>query len=258
MWQDQTQMRISLIHASRQRVARAEEALLEWTSKRSNLHDIEYILSVDADDPALRGYRALAARHGVALIVGPNRTVVEAVNRGASASNGNLLVNSADDFGCPEGWDLALADLAGDRRDIAIFVSDGYENRLMTLQIIGRDFYARLGHLFHPAYRSMFADDDLTDVARRAGVLIDARHLLFPHRHFIAGMSEIDVTYARENSDSAWFDGWRVYRKRTLTQFGDRPDGLMLRLALARVDCLYYLLKTGSAMLGRRLPIPRP
>lgn len=250
-------MRISLIHPSRKRVARAEEALREWTSKRSHLHDIEYILSIDADDDDLDSYRALAARHSVQLVVAPNRTMVEAVNRGASASDGDLLIVVSDDFGCPEGWDRALADIAGDQRDVAILVADGFQDRLMTLPIVGRDFYERLGYVYHPAYRSMFGDDDLTDVARRSGVLVDSRHLLFPHRHFIAGKSDIDATYARQNSDSAWFHGWRVYQKRTLTKFGERPDSIGLRLALARIDCLYYALNTGSAILGRRLPVPR-
>ena len=251
-------MRLSLIHPSRQRVARAESALLEWTSKCSGLHDIEYILSVDADDPELPAYQSLANRHHVALIAAPNRTMVEAVNRGASASTGELLVLASDDFGCPDGWDRALADVAGGRPDIAIHVSDGYENRILTLPVVGRDLYTRLGYLFHPAYRSMFADDDLTDVARRANALVDARHLLFPHRHFIPRLADKDPTYARQNSDRSWFHGWRVHRKRILTQFGDRPDSLALRLASARIDCLYYVLSTGSAILGRRLPAPRP
>src|SRR5262249_53245122 len=158
----------------RQRLAMADEAMAEWTGKLSGSHICEYILSVDADDRDLDGYAHLAARHGASLIVNSNRSLVDAANRAAAVAGGGIFVVVSDDFGCPEQWDCRLAEVIGSRRDAAVFVHDGVEGRILTLPILGRDLYRRLGYVYFPDYFSLFCDDDLTQVATRLGVLIDA------------------------------------------------------------------------------------
>lgn len=247
-------MKFSLIHPSRNRVARAEDAVREWTSRFSGVHECEHIMSVDADDPQMDGYAALAARHGLRLVVGHNRTMVEAVNRGAEHATGDLLIVVSDDFGCPAAWDVALAAVADGALDRAVLVDDGLGARIMTLPIIGRAFYARQGYVYHPAYISMFADDDLTAVARRDGLLVDATHLVFPHRHFSAALSASDDTYARQNSGRAWWHGWRTFEKRKGGEFGRRPARWPLRF---RIDAYYWMRVIGSRLRRRwlrRLP----
>jgi hypothetical protein len=239
-------MRFSLVHPSRQRAERAEQALLEWRRNGSGRHELEHILSVDSDDPELARYEGLAARHASRLIVGPNRSVVDAANRGAAAATGDLLVVVSDDFGCPQDWDAALAQVAGERRDLAIHVGDGQAAPQMTLPVVGRELYRRLGYVYHPSYFSMFADDDITGVASALGLLVDARQLVFPHRHFSFGLSEFDATYRRQNANDKWWLGWRVFAKRRATAFGLRPPSLRLKVQLLRID-LYYAFRVGGS-----------
>lgn len=250
-------MTFSLVHASRQRIRRAGEALGEWRSRASGDHTIQYILSVDDDDPDLELYRSLAASNGVALVTGPNRTMVEAVNRGAKAATGDVLIAVSDDFGCPERWDRSIAQVIAGAREAAVLVHDGLQARILTLPILTRAFYERLGYLYHPAYISMFADDDLTDVARAAGVLIDARHLTFPHRHHVAGLSEPDDTYRRQNSNRSWWHGWGVFRRRQIDGFGAPRTDLRSRLRKAGVAAYCGIRGAGSRGRGfwrARLP----
>jgi glycosyltransferase involved in cell wall biosynthesis len=242
-------VRFSLVHPSRQRLQRADDAIREWRRQASGTHAVEHVLSVDADDPDLAGYRDLAARHGSVLVVGDNRTMVEAVNRGAAAASGEVLVSIADDFGCPPHWDEAIAGAIAGRTEAAVFVHDGIDGRIMTLPILSRAFYRRLGYIYHPAYISMYADDDLTAVAHRCHVVVDVRdRLLFPHRHASIGLGEADVTHARQNRNLAWWHGWRVFAHRRVDDFGDaRRDGRS-RLKHARVDA-YYAMRIGGARL---------
>ena len=158
-------MRFSLLHPSRNRLGMAATAIAEWTSKASGRHPIEYIVSIDRDDDDVQGYRDLTHRSAVQLLVHDNRSLVDAVNRAAERSSGDVLVVVSDDFGCPDGWDEAIDAVVGDRRDFALLVHDGYEGRIMTLPIVGRVLYARLGYIYHPAYFSMYCDDDLTALA---------------------------------------------------------------------------------------------
>lgn len=250
-------MNFSLVHASRQRLALADRTIREWRGRSSGEHTIEHLLSVDADDPELDGYRDLAARHGSRLVVGQNRTMVEAVNRGAAAATGEVLVSISDDFGCPHHWDRSLAALPESRREAAVVVNDGLGARIMTLPILTRAFFERLGYIYHPDYISLFADDDLTEVARRAGAVVDARHLLFPHRHYSAGLNDPDTTYARQSSSRAWRHGRLTYELRRIDDFGPRLGGLSRWFGRSRVRTYYLLCGWGSRArewMMRRLP----
>jgi hypothetical protein len=250
-------MTFSLVHPSRSRLARAEAAIAEWRGHASGAHEIEHILSVDADDPDLDGYRALAARHGSRLVVHPNDRMVDAMNRGGDAARGSVIVGMSDDFGCPEGWDDALAAAIADRELAAVLVDDGVNARILTLPILTAALHKRLGYIYHPAYISMWADDDLTRVAEREGALVDARHLVFPHRHMFVGRADADATYARQNSNRSWWHGWRVYEKRRLEDFGWRRRTLGVRLRQLGIDAYYFGRTWGSAVKRRFVQAPR-
>src|SRR5262245_39092092 len=101
----------------------------------------------------------------------------------------------------------------------------------------------------------MYADDDLTEVARRDGVLIDARHIVFPHRHHSIGLSAHHATYAVQGSTSSWRHGWRVFQKRRLDNFGARRVTAAARLAHARVVLYYRVRGMGAAARRRWLPL---
>jgi hypothetical protein len=244
----------SLLHPSRGRLGLAEEAIAEWSAKASGAHRVEHILSIDADDD-VAGYRALAARTGVQLIVNPNRSLVDAANHAARIATGEVFIVVSDDFGCPDGWDATLAEVLGDRRDVAILVDDGVDGRILTLPIIGRALYERLGYVYHPAYFSMFVDDDLTQTAAALGKLVDARHMRFPHRHYSTGQRDIDPTYARQNSGRAWLSGWRTFERRRASNFGLQPRTLHVRARELAIDARYAMrvLRTIVSRAGRAL-----
>lgn len=246
-------MRFSLLHPSRRRPLLAERAAREWHAQRSGEHECEHLLSVDDDDPELAAYRDLAERAGLVLLVHRNRSLVDAVNRAAAAASGDVLVVISDDFGCPPRWDAALAAVIGDDLDVAVLVDDAVDGRILTLPILGRDLYRALGYVYHPAYFSMYCDDDLTETARLRGCLRDARHLVFPHRHFSVAGIEPDETYARQNSGRAWLEGWRVFAKRRSGGFGSRPRTLAVTLAEARIEAEYWARRLGGPVKRRLL-----
>jgi len=246
-------VRFSLVHPSRDRLAMARQAIDEWTGGLSGRHSHEYLLSVDTDDPVVAGYRELAVSRGIRLVLGRNRSVVDAVNRAAAQATGDVIVAISDDFGCPPEWDLLLAAVLGEQRDVAVHVHDGNQDRITTLPIVGRAFYVRHGFLYYPEYVSWYADEDLTETARREGKLIDARHIVFPHRHYTLGLNPVDATYLRENSDAARWRGETVLAKRRAADFGRRPPSVSLSLVRARLE-----LEGRCRTLRRRLRRWRP
>lgn len=230
-------MKISLLHPSRNRAAMADATIAEWLGKRSGLHPIEYIISIDTSDGQIADYRRLAERHGARLLIRPNRNSVQACNQAALVATGDLLIMVSDDFGCPPGWDDALARSIGDRRDVAVFVDDGLGARTMTLPIVDRAFYQRSGFLLFPGYAHMFCDNDLEESSRRLGKLIEARQLLFPHRHYILGAAPYDPTY--HHAGHTWGRDALVFEKRRARDFDLRPRTLRDVVTCSRLHLHY-------------------
>lgn len=205
----------SLIHPSRGRPRQALECIRLWLWQCSPYDRVEYILSLDHVD--CRGYQSLLPHligNPIKLVVGENRTMVEALNLGAKEATGDILIYVSDDFECPPFWDLEILEAVEGKKDFVLDVDDGIQDRVFTITIMSRSYYERLGYMYHPGYMSMFADNDLTEQAKADGVVVPARHLLFRHNHPVAGRAQMDATYARQGSSTAWKHGEALFNQR--------------------------------------------
>ena len=97
---------ITIIHPSRSRPAMAFQTKNKWMSNALRPSEIEYILSVDNDDPQLQDYNTEFKYSGdVTIRYNNNNSAMQAINVVAPDSKGNLIVVVSDDFDCFEGWD---------------------------------------------------------------------------------------------------------------------------------------------------------
>lgn len=223
---------ISVVHPSYGRPAQAFETYKEWLSLCVHPEDVEYLVGLDDNDPDLDQYRQLfgseSTTFGRAEInVGDSRNNVQATNRLATimSPTSELIVSIADDMSpCPR-WDVELMSrLVGvDNFNTVRFigVSDGlhgYGSDLLYL-IVNRAWYNRLGYLLCPEYDGVFADNDSHQVARKLNCIINAPELLFQHRHYTLGLSEVDATYARNNNPLGSERNLRVYNGRSARGF---------------------------------------
>ena len=231
----------SLLHAS-DRPDKWAAAYYAWMSKADNPESVEYILSVDANGPFPRVSAAEVTEvEDVAsgavyyqVAYQGRRCSVDGYNAAAKASRGLVLVQVADDFFPPEHWDSlilgALPDLQG-VYCLHVNAQDPWP-QIMTHAIMTRAYYERPGRggcpngeFFYPEYLSMGADDDLTLYAKRDGVLIEAQHLKFEHRHPAnqgTPLEAMDTVYRHEDSAEAHAVKARVLEKRIRENFGHR------------------------------------
>ena len=89
-------MKFTLLHPSRGRPQQAYDTLVNWLEASSSMYKIEHILSLDSDDLQLEKYRELfSPKHGLLergmITVNGNTCVVEATNKAAGFSNGEIL-----------------------------------------------------------------------------------------------------------------------------------------------------------------------
>lgn len=216
-------MKISLIHPSRWRSTMSYKCFETWMSVASAENEYEYLLSVDEDDNQLENYKYLFKNTGIKLIINNNRSIVDAVNIAASHATGDILIVVSDDFGCPENWDLELCkEFEFDNvEDFAIQIDDCLTKKgteCMTLPIISKSAYQKLGHIYNPVYFSMFADQELYDVCKINGWLIHS-DLKFPHNHYTNGKNKVDATYLRENASKHYLTGQKIYLERKVKNF---------------------------------------
>jgi len=211
---------ISLIHPSRGRSKKSFETTQEWI--RNAGVETELIVSIDSDDSHKDSYLDKYANlQNTKVIVNDNDCVVQAANHAAKSSSGEILLYLSDDFKpCPN-WGQAILDVTRYcDPEWSLRVDDCLQRikaDVLTIPIISRALYQRLGYFFHPAYKSMFVDQDLFWTCQNLGVLKYAEHIKFPHEHYCNGKAVKDETYTR--SEKNWDSGKAIYEQRKRQNF---------------------------------------
>jgi len=222
-------MIISLLHPSRSRPYQAFNASMDWLQKAKHYKgepaQIEYILSIDEDDPSkeeyIRAFRNLECR----ILINKNRSIVDAVNVAAKESQGNILIVISDDYSCPVGWNVSLLECIGDNEDFIVRTSDGTGSWLITLPILDRKYYEHEGFVYDPMYKHLFVDTEYTHKAILLDRVLDCSHLTFLHNHYTTNRTEKDALNTR--NDLTWGSGEAIYLKRVKDNFGLKPEQII-------------------------------
>lgn len=195
----------------------AYQAYCEWLSKADQ--DFEYIISLDHSDITQSQY-FIKNFPANCIRIGNNRSIVDAVNVATAVSTGDIIVVISDDFGCPENWNSLIESRMDAEKMQLLHVNDTIQQSIVTIPILTRKLYDRLGFIYYPGYFSMFADNDLTECAKMLGAYVPALDLTFEHRHWVNGKNPKDATYERENSMPAYQMGQKLFGQRKKIRFG--------------------------------------
>ncbi len=208
-------MKISLIHPSRQRPEKAKAAYDYWISKAWFPENIEHVLSLDESDNSINEYaRLFGDVVGSCGIVNNNTCVVEATNHAAKVATGDILIYLSDDFKCPDEWDVLINEQMNNSTPMLLKVDDCLQKfnvPVLTIPIMNRKLYEKLGYFWHPEYKSMFVDEHLFWTVTNNCWLKEAPQLKFPHEHCSLGLAERDETYIR--SEANWDQGKSLFAK---------------------------------------------
>jgi hypothetical protein len=208
---------ISLIHPSRGRPAKAKQTLNLWLQKSSKSIKIEHIITIDSDDSKLYSYQQFFKD----VSISDSRCVVEATNYGTSLATGNILIYLSDDFSCPLNWDLLVMEKFKNITEPLLLKSDDclqpFGVDVVTIPIMNRELYNKLGYFWNPIYKSMYVDQDLYWTCKNNNWLSLAPDLKFPHNHYCNGKARKDETYIRTDRHSA--TGKLIYEQRKNNNF---------------------------------------
>lgn len=209
-------MRITLIQPSRGRPEQARKALFNWkllASASSFPH--RHILSLDADDDKIEQYRQAFSDCDGLMIIGDNRTMVDALNACLPhLPESGPVVTLFDDMVPSDNWNVAI--------------SNGYQpgkllkadcgTPLQTICAGCSSVFKRWGYIYYPGYISMYADNDYQEHAELEKLFANCE-LRMSHNHPAHGTAETDATYQRQNHMAAYKLGERILTRRRACGF---------------------------------------
>jgi len=208
---------ISIIHPTRSRPIKSWATCNDWIK---NAHtDIELIISIDIDDPHRKEYLKTHKYLGN-IITSTNRSAIDAVNNAAQTAKGDILIVVSDDTECFYGWGKHLENHMQGRSDWILKTQDGIQPWIITMPLMDRIYYERFGYIYHPDYKHMYADTDLTCVAELTGKKI-VTNFQFPHNHVSENGQIADDVTLRAN---ATFESGRKVFKQRLSRMFDIPQ----------------------------------
>jgi len=161
---------------------------------------------------------------------------VHAINRDMEfiSYKWDILVNMSDDMiFVKQGFDEIIIsdmihcdDLHG-RLDTVLHYDDGnsYKSELMTLSIIGREYYNRDNYIYHPDYISLWCDNEAMEVAKLRGKYkyMGDGNVLFNHLHPMHNKRGVmDAQYRKTDSFFAYDKN--TFERRKLINFGLKKD----------------------------------
>lgn len=216
----------SLIYTS-VRSDQIAQVIRDWVSKCRYPEAVEVIVAVDGPDA--KSQAVLEKLNPAREVAQPDlrlRWFVQAEapfncvrgwNLAASKATGKVLIQVTDDMVPLDAWDVKLKALEPKdwmEQDYAIHVEDGYVHDIMVLAIITKVRYDRFGYFFYPDYPSLFSDTELTTVAYAEQRVIQAKHLLFEHRHPDCHKRERDAVDLVHASPERWTQGETLFKFR--------------------------------------------
>lgn len=86
--------------------------------------------------------------------------------------------------------------------DQCLHFPDGNRKDLLTVSILGREYYNRDKYIYHPDYKSLYCDNEAMEVAKIRGCYKFVDRVIFNHLHPAYGKAVFDRQYAITESYS--------------------------------------------------------
>jgi len=263
-------MRILVKWPTRARAEKFSLSLERWIEYASDTNPVCFLISQDIDDTARfevygRWPLNVALDCGrlahqpynkrlvhVRFIEGACKTKIEAINYGVAGHGFDILVNGADDaWPQVQGWDSVIVEQMAKyfpALDGALNFWDGSPRQeyLCTMPVVGRRLYDFFGHIYHPDYISLYADQEFVDVCHKMGRMVvpegwgkvsagrwvrEGQRCLIEHRHPIyepAGVRGYDALMRRNEAPAMYAQDKATYERRKARNFDLPGTGAIL------------------------------
>lgn len=224
--------------------------------KSRDLNRVAFLISLDTDDPSMNNPTVRAKldsynTKGVKIVYffGDNKTKMQAINADMEKISGWDIVLLASDDMIPvvDDYDYTIRkDMNDHFRDMdgVLWYSDGGQNNINTLCILGKKYYDRFGYIYHPDYISLWCDNEFTDVSIQLNRVYRSDRVIIEHQHPVYQKTSYDELYLR--NESYFHIDQKTYEKRKITNFDLKTNETIFSILLLgipeRIDKLKQLI----------------
>lgn len=222
-------MKITYIFPSRSRPEKFFNCLAN-INDFSDSKNYEIICALDEDDETMNNEyvkNKVLEYDNVKCFYGVSKNKISACNREVERVGGDtsIIVLQSDDMVWEEyGFDdeirAAFEKHFPDFDGVIHFPEEKSADRTMVLTIMGIALFKQLGYLYHPLYESVYADNDLTDMAKKMGKYAFVNKRMYSHHHPIWNRSEWDELYRHSERPEVYQKDRLVYNERKSKNFG--------------------------------------
>ena len=198
-------MRILLKLPTRSRPTRFLDTLKKYVEFANHPEQMGIAISCDVDDPSMQFNFSdkLTRFEWSRVFYGNNKTKIEACNANMSEVDYDwdiVMLISDDMIPQVRGYDDIVRSYID--RDKILWLSDGYQNNICTLSIMGRNIYESFGYIYAPQYKSFFCDDEFSDLCKTTlkDKCIRVDNCVIKHKHPVTGFPETyDSLYVKNS-----------------------------------------------------------
>jgi hypothetical protein len=216
-------MNILVKYASRSRPENFERGLKSIIDNAVDIGSVFVLVSLDSDDPRLKEYEEIIAKYYdkvfIKVYVGESQNKIDAINRDIDKVkfDWDVLVNMSDDMELVWEWDAII--YANIEYGKFLHFNDGNHNDyLCTMSVMHRDYYNLDGYIYNPAYKSLYCDQEATEVAHIRGLRKYIPVQICKHLHPEWGYAPTDALYQRNNQPAN--EDLTTIRSRRINMYG--------------------------------------
>lgn len=153
---------------------------------------------------------------------GHSKSKIDAINRSLdNLPQFDILINFSDDMRFTVlGFDNVIREdmqqYFPDTDGFLHFPDDYARERVATMAIMGRKYYERFNYIYHPAYYSLFCDDEQCDVAKALRKYVFINNPIIEHNHYVNAKAGKDALYCRNDT---YHSDKMIYEERKAKNF---------------------------------------
>lgn len=209
----------------------------------SGMHEVRFVVSFDHDDLTMNNdnmwslFNRMNAQLGnqIVPVCGASTGKVAAINadldRVVQFQPDVILLASDDMIPVQGGYDEIIAKAMAKHypdTDGVLWFNDGFSgrDRLITLSILGRKYFNRFNYLYYPGYKSVFCDNEFTDVARLLGKVTYIDQVIIQHQ-WVGAVAPTDSIHQRNESVEMYAHDKAIYEQRIASNFGLKQEEIV-------------------------------
>ena len=164
-------MKLLIKFPTRNRKDKFFEVLDLYYQFTENLDKLEFLITLDSDDSSMNTPEVitkLETYKNLKFVYGTSNNKIHAVNRDIEDGDWDIILLASDDMIPKEkGYDEHIRFnmlITYPDTDGVLWYNDGNRKDLNTLCILGKKYYKRFNYIYHPDYKSLWADNEFMTV----------------------------------------------------------------------------------------------